>query len=64
MTEPLSFKEQWEAKKLLKKSKKKARNNAMKEHGMSKSEATSAVKKAVERIASNKPTTRSAGRGR
>lgn len=64
MTEPLSFKEQWTAQKLLKKAKKKARNKAMTEHGMSKSEATSAVKKAVGRIASNKPTTRSAGRGR
>ena len=59
-----TFKEQWEAKKLLKKAKKKARNNAMKEYGMTKKEASSAVKKAVGRIASNKPTTRSAGRGK
>lgn len=58
-----TFKEQWEAKKLLKKAKKKARNNAMKEYGMSKKEASSAVKKAVRRIASNKPVTRAAGRG-
>jgi len=63
MTEPLSFKEQWEAKKLLKKAKKKARNNAMKQYGMSKGEATSAVKRAVGRIATNKPVTRAAGRG-
>lgn len=61
--EQLSFKEQWEAKKLLKKAKKKARNNAMKEFGMTKKEASGAVKKAVGRIASNKPITRAAGRG-
>ena len=58
-----TFKEQWEAKKLLKKAKKKARNSAMKDYGMSKKEASSAVKKAVNRIASNKPITRAAGRG-
>jgi hypothetical protein len=63
MTEPLSFKEQWEAKKLLKKAKKKARNNAMKTQGMTKKEATGAVKRALNRIASNKPATRAAGRG-
>ena len=57
-----TFKEQWEAKKLLKRAKKKARNSAMKDYGMTKKEATSAVKKAVNRIA-NKPITRSAGRG-
>lgn len=61
--EQLSFKEQWEQKKLLKKAKKKARNNAMKEYGMTKKEASGAVKKAVNRIASNKPITRAAGRG-
>lgn len=57
------FKEQWEAKKALKKAKKKARNNAMKDHGMSKKEATGAVKKAINRIITNKPITRAAGRG-
>lgn len=63
MTEPLSFKEQWEAKKLLKKSKKKARNNAMKQYGMSKKEATSAVKRAVNRIAKNSTPVKAAARG-
>ena len=59
-----TFKEQWEQKKLLKKAKKKARNSAMKEHGMTRKEASSAVKKAIGRIMSNKPAvTRAAGRG-
>jgi ACT domain-containing protein len=66
MTEPLSFKEQWEAKKLLKKSKKKARNNAMKQHGMDKKTATKAVKNAIKRIQNNpmpQPITKAAARG-
>lgn len=58
-----TFKEQWEQKKLLKRAKKKARNNAMKEYGMTKKEASSAVKKAINRIASNKPMPKAAGRG-
>jgi len=60
---PLTFKERYHAEKLLKKTKKKARNNAMKEHGMTKTEATKAVKKAVANL-SNKPMQRTAGRGR
>lgn len=57
-----TFKEQWEAKKLLKKAKKKARNTAMKQHGMTKSEATSSVKKALGRIMTTK-IQKAAGRG-
>lgn len=49
----LTFKEQWEAKKLLKKVKKKSRNAAMKQHGMTKKEASRAVNKAVKRIRNN-----------
>jgi hypothetical protein len=60
---PLTFKERYHAEKLLKKTKKKARNNAMKEHGMTKTEATKAVKKAVSNL-TNKPMQRTAGRGR
>jgi hypothetical protein len=58
-----SFKERYHAEKLLKKAKKKARNNAMKEHGMTRGQATKAVKKAINQITSNKPQTRAAGRG-
>lgn len=58
-----TFKERYHAEKLLKKAKKKARNNAMKEHGMTRGQATKAVKKAINQIASNKPQTRAAGRG-
>jgi hypothetical protein len=62
---PLTFKDKWHAEKLLKKTKKKARNNAMKEHGMTKSEATKAVKKAIGNLVGmNKPMKRTAGRGR
>lgn len=60
------FKEQWEAKKLLKKAKKKARNNAMKTYGMDKKSATSAVKSALKRIHNNpvqQPVTKAAARG-
>lgn len=61
----LSFKEQWEAKKLLKKAKKKARNNAMEKFGMDKKTATKQVKNALKRIHNNptKPITKAAARG-
>lgn len=62
----LTFKEQWEAKKLLKKAKKKARDNAMKQHGLNKKEATRAVKDAVKRMTSapkQQPITKAAARG-
>lgn len=57
-----SFKERYHAEKLLKKAKKKARNNAMKQHGMTRGEASKAVKKALNQI-TTKPPTRAAGRG-
>lgn len=62
----LSFKEQWEAKKALKKAKKKARNNAMKQYGMDKKTATKQVKSAIKRIhnsAPKQPITKAAARG-
>jgi hypothetical protein len=45
------FKEQWEAKKLMKKSKKKATRALIEEGGYAPSDAKKAVKKALERIA-------------
>jgi len=62
----LTFKEQWEAKKALKKAKKKARNNAIEQHGMDKKTATRAVKDAVKRMTSapkQQPITKAAARG-
>lgn len=55
--------EQWKQEKLLKKAKKKARKDLQKK-GFTKSEASSAVKQSLKRIASNKPEKRAAGRGR
>ena len=60
---PLTFAEKWHAEKMLKRSKKKARNQLMTQ-GYERGEATSLVKKAITRIASNKPAAKSAGRGR
>jgi len=59
---PLTFKEQWEQKKLLKRTKKKAKRNLQKQ-GLGRREAGKEVNKAINRIASNKPMTRAAGRG-
>ena len=61
MTETLSFKEQWEQKKLLKRAKKKAKHNLEKQ-GFGRREASTKVNQAVNRITS-KPEKRSAGRG-
>jgi hypothetical protein len=63
MEEPvkLTFKEQWEQRKLLKRSKKKAKKELMKK-GYDPSSATSMVKKALKNIA-NKPERRAANRG-
>jgi ribosomal protein L22 len=63
MTQPLSFKEQWQAKKILKRAKKKARDKAMVDYGMSKKQASGAVKKALNRIVNSKDTNKSVGRG-
>jgi hypothetical protein len=59
---PLTFKEQWEQKKLLKRTKKKAKHNLQKQ-GLGRREAGKEVNKAINRIASNKPMQRAAGRG-
>lgn len=63
--QPSAFKLEWEAKKVLKKAKKKARN-ALQQRGHSHSEATHMVKQAVKQIAStdNRPERKSAGRGK
>jgi hypothetical protein len=61
-TAPLTFKEQWEQKKLLKRAKKKAKRT-MQGKGLGRREASKEVNKAVNRIASNKPIRLAAGRG-
>ena len=61
--EPISFKEQWEAKKLLKRTKKKAKKELL-QRGHSPKEATGMIKQALKTIQSNKPERKSAGRGR
>jgi ribosomal protein L22 len=60
--EPISFKEQWEAKKLLKRTKKKAKKDLL-QRGHSPKEATGMIKHALKNIQSNKPIKRAAGRG-
>ena len=60
--EPISFKEQWEAKKLLKRTKKKAKKDLL-QRGHSPKEATGMIKQAMKTIQSNKPMKRAAGRG-
>jgi SOS response regulatory protein OraA/RecX len=58
----LTFKEQWEQRKLLKRSKKKAKKELMKK-GFDASSASSMVKKALSNIV-NKPERKAAGRGK
>lgn len=60
--QPSAFKLQWEAKKLLKRSKKKAKNHLL-QKGHSPKEATGMIKKALKNVQSNKPERRAAGRG-
>ena len=60
--EAISFKEQWEAKKLLKRTKKKAKKDLL-QRGHSPKEATGMIKQALKNIQSNKPIKRAAGRG-
>jgi hypothetical protein len=57
-----TFKQDWEAKKLLKRAKKKAKHSLEKQ-GYGRKEATKKVNDAVNRIAA-KPQKKSAGRGR
>jgi len=59
---PLTFKEQWEQKKLLKRAKKKAKHN-LQSQGLGRRESSTAVNRAINRIASNKPMQRAVGRG-
>lgn len=60
--QPSAFKQEWEAKKVLKRSKKKAKKELVK-RGHSPSEATGMIKQALKQIQSNKPERRAAGRG-
>lgn len=60
--EPSAFKQQWEADRLLKRAKKKARKT-LQQKGFSHGEATKLVKQSVRQIASNKPERKAAGRG-
>jgi hypothetical protein len=62
MSEASAFKQEWEAKKLLKRAKKKAKH-ALEKQGFGRNEASKAVNTAVNRI-SVKPERKSAGRGR
>lgn len=62
LKEPSAFKQEWEAKKLLKRSKKKAKKELL-NRGHSASEATGMIKHALKQIQSNKPERRAAGRG-
>ena len=60
--QPSAFKQEWEAKKLLKKSKKKAKKELM-TRGHSASQATGMINQALKNIQNNKPERRSVGRG-
>ena len=60
--QPSAFKQEWEAKKLLKRSKKKAKKELI-NRGHSPGEATGMIKQALKNIQSNKPERRAAGRG-
>lgn len=60
--EPSTFKQEWEEKRLLKRAQKKAKKQ-LKAQGYSHKESTNLIKHALNRIASNKPEKRAAGRG-
>lgn len=62
LKQPSTFKQEWEAKKLLKRSKKKAKKQLM-DRGHSPREATGMIKQALKNISMNKPEKRAAGRG-
>ena len=61
--EASAFKQEWEAKKLLKRTKKKTKKDLL-NRGHSPREATGMIKQALKSIQSNKPERKSAGRGR
>ena len=60
--EPSAFKQEWEAKKLLKRAKKKAKKT-LEQKGFGRKEASKAVNGALSRIASKKPEKRGSSRG-
>ena len=60
--EASAFKQEWEAKKLLKRTKKKAKKDLL-NRGHSPKEASGMIKQALRNIQSNKPMKRAAGRG-
>lgn len=60
--QPSTFKQEWEAKKLLKRSKKKAKKELV-NRGHSATEANGMIKQALKQIQTNKPERRAAGRG-
>lgn len=60
--QPSTFKQEWEAKKLLKRTKKKAKKTLL-QRGHSPREASGMIKQALSNIQSNKPVKRAAGRG-
>ena len=62
LKQPSAFKQEWEAKKILKRSKKKAKKDLM-NRGHSPKEASGMIKQAMKSIHSNKPMKRAAGRG-
>ena len=63
LKQPSAFKQEWEAKKLLKKAKKQAKKS-MVERGHSPKQASKMVNSAVKRIAAdNRPERKAAGRG-
>jgi hypothetical protein len=62
LVKPLTFKEQWELKKVMKRAKKKAKHS-LQQQGYGRREASAKVNEAITRIASNKPMKRAAGRG-
>lgn len=62
MVEPLTFKEQWEAQKLLKKAKKKARK-ALQQRGLGRKEASKEVNSALNRIKTQTTSTQPERRG-
>lgn len=62
MEESSKFKQEWEAKKLLKRTKKKAKRSMM-QRGHSPKEAARMINKAIKTISANRPERKAAGRG-
>jgi len=62
LKEPSAFKQEWEAKKLLKRTMKKAKKQLLNQ-GHAPKQATGMIKQALKNIASRKPEKRAAGRG-